>query len=104
MITDFYSTLVLKTPAVVKNSYGDPVANYVESNFEGMINQANSQEKSLYQQYPADSIYKLFCGADVPIAANCKVYDGQEYLVISEPKNTVGRNHHYKVMMQKIDV
>ena len=105
MITDYYADLILKTLTVTTNEYGDIEKTYTESTFKGLINQATSTEKALFNQYPADTIYKLFCDTSTLITRTSIVSDGtNDYIVISVPKDTIGRGHHYKVMLQKIDV
>ena len=103
MIEDYYVDLTLRTFTITQNEMKDPIRTPSDSTFKGVITQASSKETLMFSQYPADSLYRLYCSVDVPITNKSQVVLGLiVYDVVSEPKDTVGRGHHYVTMLHRI--
>jgi head-tail adaptor len=101
-INDHYKTLTLMTPSENKNNRGGAVTTWAETSFQGLINQLKSEDIEINSKMGVDADYKLFCPVNVAITRACRVKDGSRtYRVASEPKDTVGRGHHYKVMLKR---
>ncbi len=73
--------------------------------FQGLINQSSSKEIEMANKLGIDADYKLYCSVDVSISIADILKQGDEYYrVVSKPKNTVNRNHHYKVFLKNISL
>ena len=65
-----------------------------------LINQATSNEILQAQQVNEEVSHKLFCDVSTDITNKDRIiFNTKIYRVVSVPKNTVNRNHHYKIML-----
>lgn len=108
-ISRFYDTLYYVPLTYTETATGKTRA-YVDANkvsFQGVINQNSSTERDMAGKVGVQANYKLFCGVSVDFPADCIIYDGtHKYRVISDdqiPKNTVNRNHHYRILLETIN-
>lgn len=103
MITDYYHTIDLYTKASTPNGRGGfTYAWSKSSDFQGLINQASSREIEAAAKLDIEADYKLYCGVGVSLD-NEKLlkYNNNFYRIVSEPKNTVERDHHYKTLLKR---
>lgn len=71
---------------------------------DGCINQNSSPYKTIDGTKINNSAYKLFCPITVTFGKNDVIYNGKAvYKIVSDPsdpKNTVGRNHHLRLDLE----
>ncbi len=104
MINRYYSVLNYYAPTESTNERGNDVKSRLTPVvFDGVINQASSKERSMAGQTGLQIDAKLYYPTSVNIPAGSIVYDGtNRYRIVSEPKNTMNRDHHYMVYLQRI--
>lgn len=102
-ITDYYTQIDLYTKTSVADGRGGYVDSWAKStSFQGLINQASSREVEAAAKLGIEADYKLYCPVSVSLSnANLLYYGSSYYRVVSEPKDTVHRGHHYKVYLKK---
>ena len=105
MLNDYYYILTLQKKAQTINDFGGTVETWSDdSTFQGLINQATSKDLRLADQWQIKATHKLYCDISVNINSGDRVKRGTViYRVSSEPKNTVDRDHHYKIFLERID-
>jgi len=103
-ISDYYSTIKKKGTAETIDETGGVVLSYVETEFQGLINQADSKTLELANKLNVICTHKLFCDVseDLDYIDLIQDADGNNYKITSKPKNTVGRNHHFKIMLELV--
>ncbi len=103
-IESYYTTLYLINYTESVNDQGRAIKTAsAEVSFNGLINQASSTEVLTNKKLDIDADYKLFCDVSVNINRSSRVRQGTQYFdVVSEPKNTVNRDHHYKIFLKSI--
>lgn len=104
-IADYYYTIQIHTGTRTANGRGGFSTVWaMSSEFEGVINQASSREVEAAAKLDIKADYKLFCPVGT-VLSNKKLlyYDGNYYRIVSEPKNTVGRDHHYKIFLKRTE-
>ena len=103
-ISDFYYAVEVwrGTPAVNVRGQTTTGTFTLNSTIQGVVNQASSNEVQEAAQWGVRMTHKLFCPVDSDIVATDQIRaNGDIYRVIGDPKNTVKRNHHYRVMLEK---
>jgi hypothetical protein len=108
-LENYYNTLQIHRGTTGSNASGGtkktftPVLSGDGAEFQGLINQAKSYEIMAAGQNGIKVDAKLFCSTSTSIDKDDIVKDknGQKYRVVSEPKNTIGIDHHYKIYLQK---
>jgi len=103
-ITDYYNTLTKCGTTETLDATGGVVLSYVETTFQGLVNQADSKTLELANKLNVVCTHKLFCNVteDLDYVDMIKDSDGNTYKITSKPKNTVGRNHHHKIMLELV--
>ncbi len=102
-IESYYTTLTLLTKSQTTNAKGAAVDAWAESSFQGAINQLNSYEIELSGRLGIEADYKLYCPTSVSITGAHRIkYGGKTYRMVSEPKNTMRRGHHYKILLKRV--
>jgi SPP1 family predicted phage head-tail adaptor len=101
-IERFYKPIVKLKKTQVPNGRGGFIDTWVEDfTFQGLINQAGSSEIELANKLGISADHKLFCSVDTVIDHNDLVKkNGKYYRIVSEPKDTVERGHHYKILLK----
>jgi len=101
-INDYYNTLYLINYTEVVDGRGLAIKTpEIEVTFQGVINQASSSEVIINRKLDIVADYKLFCPVTVAITRSSRVRQGSQYYnVVSEPKNTVNQDHHYKIYLK----
>ena len=132
MIEDYYKTLTIYRLTEAVNAYGAIVKTWVlRDEIQGLINMVGPEKQaSIANQYQVLNAYNLYCAldgglgwsetqltwleADIPWAMwpdNDKVvmqgdkieYNDEVFRVVSNAKNTVGRDHHLKFILERLD-
>lgn len=101
-IERFYGELTLTKVELIENDLGIEQESRTTHMVEGVINQAGSKEIEYARARNIDIDYKAYIEVtDITRAIGKDDYiDG--YRVASEPKNTMGRSHHLKVLLKEV--
>lgn len=103
-LKNYYDTLYKLDTTEVQDETGGVILSYIETEFKGLINQANSSEIELGNKLNISVSHKLYCGTSVSLSYDDMVKkDSRTYRVVSEPKDTIGRGHHYKILLQRLE-
>lgn len=131
MISDYYKTLSVYRLSETKDQYGGVVRTYnFRDDIKGLINRHLNKRTIIADKYQIRDEYNLYCditggiewseaqiefiNANIPwegwpdeekviIQGDRIVQDGIVYQVMTNPKNTVHRNHHLKFILERID-
>ena len=113
-ITRFYYDVQVFRGTPSTNATGTTIVGTktLASTIQGVVNQSQTNERDANGQWGMAMNYKLFCAtnSDVLKDDNIKVVGSSDpaingtYRVIGEPKNTVKRNHHLRIMLEKLEV
>lgn len=106
-IEHYYETIKRSSYTVTPDGRGG--STYVKgtpTEFEGLINDATSQEILMAQQMGISVTAKLFTATTNEISSDEIIQDTNDnyYRVVSKAKNTVHRNHHLKYMLQQVSL
>lgn len=104
-ITDYYTTTEKLTKTESANGRGGYTYAWATSlTFDALINQASSREVEMALKMGIEADYKMFYSVAVSLCREDRIkQSGVIYRVVSEPKNTVNRNHHHKVYLKRMD-
>ena len=102
-ISDYYRSLDRYEATRTANGRGGATLGWVKAEtFQGLINQASSQEVLAAGQLGIVADHKLFCGVAETIERDMLIGEGDRvFRVVSQPKNTVNRGHHLRVMLRE---
>lgn len=105
MLDRFYNDLSLYRGSYTTNSFGAPSqTKALVGTIRGRINMPGLTQRALYaDKYQVEDAFHLYCEITDIKNGDFIVSDGVEYEVKSNPKNTVGRNHHLKLVLGRID-
>lgn len=104
-IENYYVTIT----KVVKTKTTSPLGGKTEAQaasgtFRGVINQASSREADSAAKLGIIADYKLYCPVNTVLDNDDLIqYNGEKFRIVSKPKNTLGRDHHYKVLLKYVD-
>ena len=103
-ISDYYSTLKKQGTTETLDGTGGVILSYVETEFQGLINQADSKTLELANKLNVICTHKLYCAVieDLDYLDMIEDSEGNKYKITSKPKNTVDRNHHFKIMLELV--
>ena len=95
------STATIQRKNQTLNAYGAVSEAWADvETISCLINQATSREILQAQQINEEVSHKLFCDVSTDITNKDRIsFNSEIYRVVSVPKNTVNRNHHYKIML-----
>ncbi|HSH36081.1 hypothetical protein [Schnuerera sp.] len=101
-IEDYYTDLTLKKIELVTNDFGVEEEVEVSHTIRGIINQAGSSELEYARARNISVDYKAY----IEVTAITKSIGKDDYIdnyrVASEPKNTISRDHHLKVLLKEV--
>ena len=101
-IENYYSTLTLTQVTATINEYGQEIDTEIEVEVQGLINQAGTAEVEYANARNIDITHHCY----LEVTATTKTINKQDYIngmeVKSSPKNTVGRNHHLKILLREV--
>lgn len=102
-IGDYYKNITLRKVTETVDDSGGAVLTYVDSTIAGVLTQLSSAEAEIANKLSIMATHMLYCEADADITNKDRiVFGGIEYQVVSEPLNTLGRNHHLRVMVKRV--
>lgn len=102
-IDNFYVDLVLRKKTATSDDRGGSILTNADTAFKGVITLSGSRELEIAKKMAISSTHTLYCPVTVDIEKqDIIVWGTKHYKVVSEPQNTVGRNHHYKTMLELI--
>ena len=103
-IEDYYTTLTRLEMTETDNGRGGKLQAWASAGtFQGLINQLSSGEIDANMKIDIEADHKLYCSTNEAITSASRVQDGaKRYRVVSEPKNTVRRDHHYKILLKRV--
>lgn len=105
-IEDYYGPIEKLKNSKTPNGRGGFTYVWVKDfDFQGLINQATSREIEMANKSGIEADYKLYCSVDTDIDNNDLLKKNDEYYrIVSKPKNTVNRNHHFKILLKNISL
>lgn len=105
-IQDYYTAIDIYSKTKTPNGRGGNTYAWAKSSgFPGLINQASSKEVESAAKLGIEADHKLYCDPDTPLDNKDLLYQsGTYYRVVSKPKDTVGRGHHYKVLLKEVEL
>jgi len=101
-IENYYTNSAkIQRKAETLNAFGAVTESWSDvETIDCLINQATSSEILQAQQVNEEVSHKLFCDVSTDITNKDRIiFNDEVYRVVSVPKNTVNRNHHYKIML-----
>lgn len=103
-IEKFYIACTRKRPIWGESDTGRPkITGYSETPINGYIGSSNDVPGYVGGQYTVTKEYKFFTDDFNMLFGDFVVYEGKTYQTAGEPKNTAHRNHHIRIMLEKID-
>ena len=107
-IQDYYRTLTTQRKTLVNNGFGGQEETWADNiTIQGLINQASSNEILAAAQHQNIIDSKLFTDVDQDIKVDDRVRDSIDgnkiYRIVSVPKDTVNRGHHWKILLRRVD-
>jgi hypothetical protein len=101
-IERFYGDLTLTQTTVTVNDYGVEVEAETTTTIQGVINQAGSSEIEYANARNIDVDYKAYVEVTATTLSIDKGDMIDNYRVASKPKNTIGRDHHLKILLKEV--
>jgi head-tail adaptor len=105
-IADYYTqTVNIITKTASTDPFDTSTATLaVTDTFDAAVNLLSGRERYIADQAEVLADYKVYCDASVSINTETKLrWNGNDYEVVEEPKNTLQRSHHQRVLMRKVD-
>ena len=102
MLKDYYSDLTLTKVTNTTNDYGIEVAAETNTTIKGLINKASSKEIEIAMARNIDVDYKAYVEVTTTTQSITKNDLINGYRVVSDPKNTIGRNLHFKISLKEV--
>lgn len=106
-LNDYYGDLNLYTETSAPNGRGGFTKTWTPLNrsIQGLINQASTAESEMAAKLGITAAFNLYCDVGVVIDhENLIEKDGSYYRIVGKPKNTVGRNHHWKIPLEYVSL
>jgi hypothetical protein len=106
-IENYYQTIEKVTFTKTSDGRGgNTYAEDVAIEFQGLINDANGREILMAEKLGLDINSKLYTSINNPLSIDeiVKNVDDVLYRVVSNNKNTVHRNHHFKILLRRISL
>lgn len=101
-IERFYKDLTLEQIVLVKNEHLVEVPTPITTTIRGVINQAGSSEIEYAKARNIDVDYKAYVEVTELTKSITKDDRIDGYRVASDPKNTMDRNHHLKILLKEV--
>ena len=105
MIEDYYKAIQVYRLNEAVNAFGAVSKTWtLLGTVQGLINAVGPKEQEVIaSQYQVDNAYNFYCElSDVRQGDKLRL-DGIYYRVITNPKNTVHRDHHLKFILERLD-
>lgn len=102
-IERFYKDVTAVKVAETVDGIGGTVNTYTETTIKALINQASANEIDYANKLQIEATHNMYYPIDIDLTYVDKVIkDGRTYQVVGQPLNTVGRNHHYRVLLKEL--
>ena len=102
-IERFYKDVILRNVTETIDNIGGAVNTYTDTTIKALITQASSTEIDYANKLQIEATHNMYCDVAIDCDYIDKVVDGSKiYQVVSEPLNTVERNHHYKILLKRL--
>ena len=101
-IERFYKDLQLTKTTLTVNEYGVEIETTINHTIKGVINQAGSSEIEYAKARNIDVDYKAYVEVTELTKSITKDDRIDGYRVASDPKNTMDRNHHLKILLKEV--
>lgn len=103
-IEDFYVSCTRKRPAgSTVNSKYEYQQSYADTTINGYLGSRSNSESVVAGKLTVTTEYKFYCDDFSMLYGDIVLYETNYYRVISVPQNTVHKNHHMKVIVEKIE-
>lgn len=102
-IEDFYVTMTRRIITKTTNTYYEPTVSNADSTINGYIGSRSSQEQETGGKFTIRTYYKFYSDTCCNYADEI-IYNGETYRLIDDMHDAVNKGHHYKGMLQKIDL
>lgn len=101
-IEDYYTDLTLEVATISESGYTTETT-YSSSTIRGVINQAGTSEIEYASARQITVDYKAYVEVNATTEAIKKNDKINGYRVTGTPKNTLGRNHHLKILLAEVE-
>lgn len=101
-IERFYKDLTLTKRTLEVNEYGVEIETTINHTIKGVINQAGSSEIEYAKARNLDVDHKAYVEVTDLTRTITKDDRIDGYRVASDPKNTMGRDHHLKILLKEV--
>lgn len=108
MIKKYYKAITVYRRVDTKDQFG-----YIKKGVEtpivldeslGLVNGGTQAQGLIADKYQVTQQFNFYTSVSNDIKQNDVVeFEGERYLVVTNPKNTVKRNHHYKYIVVRSD-
>jgi head-tail adaptor len=106
-ISNFYTeTIILldndtSTGGYWSTSTGDPYSTDVS--IKAAINLLSADEVAAYGKIGFDAKYKAWCAVSTEVVAGrrCR-WNSDTFDIVADPKNTLQKGHHYKILLRDV--
>lgn len=106
MLEKYYKTINVYRRIDTKDQFG-----YIEKGVEtlifsdkGLVNGGVTAQSLIADKYQVTEQFNFYTSVSNDIKQDDIVeFEGERYLVVTNPKNTVKRNHHYKYIVIRSD-
>lgn len=108
MISDYYTqtAVILRYNATSTGGYWSTTTGDVWDTVESIscaVNLLTGREAYYASKNDVLAEYKLYCDKTTNLTKDSRIrWDGDTYDVVEIPKNTLQKDHHYKVLMRKV--
>lgn len=105
-LEDYFEDLDLQRKSSVDNGIGGEIETWATiGTIRGCINASGSSEIRLAGMLQVTTTHKLLCEPAADIQSSDRIHkNGLYYRVVSDPKNTLNRGHHLKVLLQEVGI
>lgn len=105
MISDYYTeTVILLDESADPDPFSTSTGGYsTAASINAAVNLLSGSERAQWGQMGVDAQYKLYCEptTEVYYGRHCR-WDGDTFAIVETPKNTLQKDHHYKVLLRKL--
>lgn len=105
-ISDYYTQSInILSSSTSTNPFSMSAGTWsVSDTFYGAVNLLSGRQRYIADQPEILADYKVYCDASVSLTGNTRLrWSGTDYEVVEEPKNTLQRSHHQRILMRKVD-
>jgi hypothetical protein len=104
MISDYYDqTVILLDYDESTDPFSTSTGGYTtDVSISAAVNLMSGSERAQWGQLDVNAEYKLYCEPTTEVYYGRRArWDGDTFVMVTEPKNTLQRDHHYRVLLRK---